>query len=66
VTDDAHRYTVTRRADRAQRLHLEHPWEVCNTDADDEKRLVDQVEAIRLLEAGDVTVCQHCKPDPYG
>lgn len=46
-------------------LHVEHPWEQCNTDQAEDLRKVDALEAQLALSSGDALACLVCTPDPY-
>jgi hypothetical protein len=43
-------------------LHVEHPFEACNTDDAKGMESVDELTAAALLDTGAVVKCQHCKP----
>lgn len=46
----------------ADTVHVEHPWEVCNTDDAESLEKVDRATALALIEKGMATECQHCTP----
>ena len=43
-------------------LHLEHPWEECQTDDAEGMTEVDDETAAALLAIGEARACQHCQP----
>lgn len=46
-------------------IHSEHPWEVCNTDAAEDKSMITQVEAAGMLEKHEARTCAHCMADSW-
>lgn len=44
-------------------VHVEHPWEQCNTDDASDGALVDEMTAEALVARGDAVKCSHCEPD---
>lgn len=56
-------FTVNHNADKDV-IHVEHPWEACNTDQADDLEQVDAATAIFLIAEGQARSCEHCKPEP--
>ena len=45
-------------------LHVEHPWEECNTDEADGLESVDDETAAAMIASGTAVACKHCQPTP--
>ncbi len=43
-------------------LHIEHPFEECNTDDAEGMETVDDETAAALLTIGTAVPCEHCHP----
>jgi hypothetical protein len=43
-----------------ERIHVEHPWEVCNVDDAVHVEKIDEATMDALLEAGSAVRCEHC------
>jgi hypothetical protein len=44
-------------------LHIEHPYEECNSDDAKDMTEVDAATAKAMLDRGDAVACKHCKPE---
>jgi hypothetical protein len=44
-------------------LHLEHPWEVCQTDDAEGMKEVDDETAAALASMSNARLCKHCFKD---
>ena len=45
-------------------LHIDHPWEQCNTDDADVKVLVGTKTAAMMLADREARACAYCEPTP--
>jgi hypothetical protein len=43
-------------------MHIEHPFERCNTDDAEDMETVDDETAAALIAIGGVELCRHCRP----
>jgi len=59
---DVRHYKLNRNLVGPSVLHIEHPWEQCNTDQAEDLETIDELTAAALLDTGAVVPCQHCKP----
>lgn len=55
---------VTRAAPIVSTLHVEHPWEQCNTDDAVKSEQVDEETAAALMATGMARACEFCEPAP--
>lgn len=46
----------------ADTVHVEHPWEVCNTDQAEDLETVDEATGRALVASGAAAACEHCAP----
>ena len=57
-------FTLVQRHTGGDTLHVEHPWEQCNTDDAAQVVKVDDATAAAFLKSGTARACEFCEPAP--